>query len=111
MLLVCVIQGASPGTRDRTNASPDRTSGQGADPRSTSRAKAHTLNGIDMAFVSDVSSVRMIMVASYSANIWHRWSDEQPRQNDRRYKKVSHLFAPPFCRRLQPRSNVGLHRT
>jgi hypothetical protein len=77
LLLVCIIQSTRSCTRYRTNTSSDRTPGQRTDPRSTSRANAYALYRIEMAFVPNVSSMRM--VRSCSAKIRYYGSYEQPR--------------------------------
>jgi hypothetical protein len=76
MLLMRIIQNARACTRYRTNTSAYRSPGQRTDPRSTSRANAYTPCGIDMAFVPNVSSIRMVL--SCSGKIRYRGPNEQP---------------------------------
>ena len=76
MLLMRIIQNARACTRYRTNTSAYRSPGQRTDPRSTSRANAHTLGGIHVAFVPNVSSIRMVV--RYGAKFRYDWSNQQP---------------------------------
>ena len=76
MLLMRIIQSARSCTRYRTNTSSYRSPGQCTDPRSTSRSNAHTLRGVHMAFVPNVSSIRMVL--SCSGKIRYCRSNEQP---------------------------------
>ena len=76
MLLMRIIQSARSCACYRTNTSSYRSRRQCTDPRSTSRANAHTLGGINMAFVPNVSPIRMLL--SYSGEIRYCRSNEQP---------------------------------
>ena len=59
MLLMCIIQSARSRTRNCSDTSSHRTSRQRANSRSTSCANSYPLGGINVAFVPNVSSVRM----------------------------------------------------
>ena len=76
MLLMRIIHGARACARYRANTSSYRPPGQCTDPRSTSRANAHTLGGIHVAFVPNVSSIRMVV--RYGAKFRYDWSNQQP---------------------------------
>ena len=76
MFLVCIIQGTRSCTCYGTDTSSYRPPGQRTDPRSTSRANAHTLGGIHVAFVPNVSSIRMVV--RYGAKFRYDWSNQQP---------------------------------
>ena len=79
MLLVRIIQSARSCTRYRTNTSSYRSPGQRTDPCSTSRTNAYTSCRIHMAFVTNVSRIRMIrMVLSCSSKIRYCRPNEQP---------------------------------
>jgi hypothetical protein len=64
MLLMRIIQNARSCARYRTNTSSYRSPGQCTDPCSTSRTNAYTPCGINMAFVPNVSLVRMVLSCS-----------------------------------------------
>jgi len=76
MLLMRIIQSARSCTRYRTNTSSYRSPGQCTDPRSTSRTNTYAPCGINMAFVPNVSSIRMVL--SCSGKIRYCRSNEQP---------------------------------
>jgi hypothetical protein len=76
MFLVRIIQSTRPCACYSTDPSSCRPSGQRTDPRSTSGANAHTLRGIHMAFMPNVSSIRVVMCES--AKIRYGWSNQQP---------------------------------
>lgn len=75
MLLMRIIHGARACARYRANTSSYRSPGQCTDPRSTSRANAYAPCGINMAFVLNVSSMRMVL--SCSGKIRYCRSNEQ----------------------------------
>jgi len=93
MLLMRIIQSARSCTRYRTNTSSYRSPGQRTDPRSTSRTNAYTPCGINVAFVPNVSPIRMVL--SCSVKIRYRRSNEQPCRYDSRNKVSSHIALPP----------------
>ena len=64
MLLMRIIQRARSCTRYRTNTSSYRSPGQRTDPRSARRTDPYTFCGINMAFVPNVSSIRMVFSCS-----------------------------------------------
>jgi hypothetical protein len=76
MFLMRIIQSARSCTRYRTNTSSYRSPGQRTNPCSTSRTNAYTPCCIHMAFVPNVSPIRMVL--SCSGKIRHRRSNEQP---------------------------------
>jgi hypothetical protein len=76
MFLVSIIQSTRSCTCYCTDTSSYRPPSKRTDPSSSSRANAHTLGGIHVALVPNVSSIGMVIC--YGAKIRYGWSNQQP---------------------------------